>query len=93
MPSGTGVIGPSGVLTGSFSVGRKHVPSDNYRDETSDKIKHSTYILPSPPPVFDISQRTCFYGNTTLEDGDIFTVMISPGTKVTEHEFKLFNPL
>lgn len=34
MPSGTGVIGPSGVLTGSFSVGRKHVPSDNYRDKT-----------------------------------------------------------
>ena len=42
MPSGTGVIGPSGVLTGSFSVGRKHVPSDNYRDETSDIIQHWT---------------------------------------------------
>ena len=42
MPSGTGVIGPSGVLTGSFSVGRKHVPSDNYRDETSDIIQDWT---------------------------------------------------
>jgi hypothetical protein len=26
MPTGTGVIGPSGVLTGSISAGRKHVP-------------------------------------------------------------------
>ena len=29
IPTGTGVIGPSGVLTGSTSVGKKHVPSDN----------------------------------------------------------------
>ena len=35
MPSGTGVIGPSGVLTGSTSMGRKHVLSDSYRNKTS----------------------------------------------------------
>ena len=84
MPSGTGVIGPSGVFTGSFSVGRKHVPSDNYRDKTSTlyNTEHKSR------PLFDISSKNMVLWQhyfRTSKKGGFFHV--KPGHE-SKQEFK-----
>ena len=87
MPSGTGVIGPSGVLTGSFSVGRKHVPSDNYRDETSYIIQNWTYILPSPSLRYQ-SKNMLLWQHYFRRWGYFYS-HDKPGHE-SKHEFRLF---
>lgn len=79
IPTGTGVIGPSGVLTGSTSEGRKHAPSESFQYK-----KRKNYFN-----IFALSSNTVIFGDSMVKDFDKSNRSTSEKRRVDKVNYKV----